>query len=242
MLETPDMQTCARAGDLVGYLYGEATEREAQDFKGHLHICQSCRAELEAFGDVRESISLWRENALSQTASLASELNLAPVQHIREVQPQRSTFDAIRDFFTLSPMWRRGATAFATLLLAALLVIALMNFFERKETPLAEKDAPAAPVQQDQRANNIAAPETVKEEAPKQLATTDTPREIKRQKSSTHKVKATGNLLARNKQNRQPKAPVLSQEERTQLSNLLIAENENEDDVPRLSDLLTETN
>jgi hypothetical protein len=241
MLETPDMQTCVRAGDLVSYLYGEATEREAQDFKGHLHICHSCRAELEAFGDVRESISLWREQALSQTASLASELNLAPVQHIKEVPPRRSTFDAIREFFKLSPMWMRGATAFATLLLAALLVIALMNFFERKETPLANQDAPAAPVRQDERANNPA-PLIVKEEAPKESAQTDAPRETKRQKNATHKVKATGNVLANNKQNRQPKAPVLSPEERTQLSNLLIAENESEDDVPRLSDLLTETN
>lgn len=242
MLETQDMQTCARAGDLVSYLYGEATEREAQDFKGHLHICHSCRAELEAFGDVRESITLWREQALSQTASLASEFNLAPVQHIKEVQPQqRSTFDAIREFFTLSPVWMRGATAFATLLLAALLVIALMNFFERQETPLAKQDAPAAPVQPEQRVNNNA-PLIVKEEAPKELATTDAPREIKRQKNAKHKVKATGNVLANNKQNRQPKAPVLSPEERTQLSNLLIAENESEDDVPRLSDLLTETN
>jgi hypothetical protein len=241
MLETQDMQTCARAGDLVSYLYGEATEREAQDFKGHLHICHSCRAELEAFGDVRESISLWREQALSQTASLASELNLAPVQHIKEVQPQRSTFDAIREFFTLSPMWMRGATAFATLLLAALLVITLMNFFERKETPLVKKDAPAAPVKQDEKANNTA-PLIVKEEAPKQLATNNTPREMKRQKNSVNKIRVNGNVLARKQQNRQPKAPVLSPEERTQLSNLLIAENENEDDVPRLSDLLTETN
>ena len=38
---------CARAEELVAYLYDEATENEARSFGEHLRACASCRDELE---------------------------------------------------------------------------------------------------------------------------------------------------------------------------------------------------
>lgn len=245
MLETPDIQICARAGDLLAYLYGEASEREAQDFKGHLLVCRSCRTELEAFGEVREAIYTWREEVLSRTPSFAAEMSPAPLPVMQEAKPQRSRLSAIREFFQFSPMWMRGATAFATLILVAILVVALMNFFDRRETPLAQDatPAPAQPIGKET-AVTPSVPQQVIAEAPKETPNTITPREKVKRKSTANRFKSAGNELARNSnQNRQPKAPRLSTEERLQLSDLLIAEKEqDEDDVPRLSDLLTESN
>ena len=36
---------CHRAEDLVTYLYGEADEPEASDFRAHLQQCDACRNE-----------------------------------------------------------------------------------------------------------------------------------------------------------------------------------------------------
>ena len=245
MSETPDIQTCARAIDLVAYLYGEATEREAQDFKGHLLVCTTCRAELNDFADVRESIGLWREQALSPAASPATQFNPAPAQRILVSEPRRSFFDMLRDLFTVSPMWMRGATAFTTLLLASLLVIALVRLFNQAETPLVQnpQPQPAAPFNPGP-ANAPKTPEdefvkVVPQENPAPVAPVI---KIKRPKSYRN-LKANGNTMTANRQSTQPKATqVLTPEERTQLSELLIPRAENEDTVPRLSDLLGETN
>ena len=64
MPETTSTNLCARAEDLVAYLYNEATRDEAKDFEAHLHHCASCRTELAAFGGVREALGEWRMQAL----------------------------------------------------------------------------------------------------------------------------------------------------------------------------------
>lgn len=95
--------TCERAPDLMAFLYGEVDEREARDFRLHLQQCSSCREEVASLGVVRESITAWRDEALAGFVS-------TPVA----AQSQRkSAVAALRQFFDLSPLWLKGATALA---------------------------------------------------------------------------------------------------------------------------------
>lgn len=241
MKETSDIQACSRANDLVAYLYGEASERAKQDFQGHLLVCPLCRSDMDDFGGVRESIGLWRTQALDSADAYAPDMKLASAYQSQSDSTHRSIFGAIRDFFAFSPMWVRGATAFASLLVAALVVVALMTLFGRTESPVVERQTQPAPIKQE-----LANPANTPEE--KVIAVSEEKRSISDaplvQKPATKKVvrntRVNGNQLAANKQNR--KAAELSAEERSQLSDLLIAERENEDSVPRLYDLLTESN
>jgi len=103
MNERQNSPTCERASDLIAFLYGETDERETRDFQLHLQQCSSCREEVASLGVVRESITAWRDEALAGFVS-------SPVA----TQPQKkSALTALRQFFDLSPLWLKGATAFA---------------------------------------------------------------------------------------------------------------------------------
>lgn len=126
-LNTP--QLCARADDLVAYLYREVNESEAQNFEAHLQRCGSCQTELLAFGQVRGSINEWRQATLGSLGAPALEAQHAPAlssvgaTHGRA----RSAISALREFFTLSPMWMRAATATMSLCVCALVVLAIAH-------------------------------------------------------------------------------------------------------------------
>src|SRR5437763_14611958 len=113
---------CHRAEDLVTYLYGEASEADALDFRNHLRQCDSCRGEFTVFNQVHESISVWRNEALGTSFNPATTpagvaIDATPfIRHERKL----SALAALREFFTVSPLWLRGATAFAALLLCVL--------------------------------------------------------------------------------------------------------------------------
>ena len=67
MRETFERNDCGRAGQLVGYLYGESAAAERADFERHLRDCAACREELAAFTHVRGSVAEFRGEVL-QTA------------------------------------------------------------------------------------------------------------------------------------------------------------------------------
>jgi len=103
MNESQNSPGCERSSDLIAFLYGEADEHEARDFQLHLQQCSSCREEVGSFGVVRESITAWRDEALAGFVS-------TPVT----AQPKtKSALAALRQFFDLSPLWLKGATAAA---------------------------------------------------------------------------------------------------------------------------------
>jgi hypothetical protein len=243
MKESSDIQTCSRANDLVAYLYGEANERAKQDFQGHLLVCPLCRSDMNDFGSVRESIGLWRTQALDSAGAFAPDMKLASAYQSQTDASSRSIFGAIRDFFAFSPMWIRGATAFATLLIAALAVFALMTFFGRTESPVVERQNQPAPAKQEPAVSPTAPEEKVVAVRDEKVSKPEAQAVRKPFTKRTVKNSSVSvSQLAANKQNRQQKAAALSAEERSQLSDLLIAERENEDTVPRLYDLLTESN
>ena len=118
---------CHRAEDLVTYLYGEATIEEARDFDVHMQQCDACRAEFNVFNQVHESIVTWRNEALGPIASpVRAREDISDVAP-EIVKPGRRlpAIAALREFFNVSPIWLRGATAFAGLLLVVLLVFAV---------------------------------------------------------------------------------------------------------------------
>lgn len=117
MNEIQNSPGCERAPDLIAFLYGEADEHETRDFQLHLQQCNSCREEVASFGDVRESITAWRDEALAGFVS-------TPVT----AQPKtKSALAALRQFFDLSPLWLKGATALAAVTFCVLAGFALFK-------------------------------------------------------------------------------------------------------------------
>lgn len=117
--------TCEYASDLIAFLYGESDEREARDFQLHLQQCSSCREEAASFGAVRESIMAWRNEALAGFVS-------TPVT----AQPQtKSALAALRQFFELSPLWLKGATAFTAIMFCVLAGLVLFRSEKNHVSP-----------------------------------------------------------------------------------------------------------
>ena len=119
MHEVKQRPACHRAEDLVTYLYGESTEADAVDFKNHLQHCDACRGEFEVFSHVHDSIATWRNEALGATfdpRAVSIEAAIESHQFIRRDR-KLSALAAVREFFRLSPVWLRAATAFAAMLL-----------------------------------------------------------------------------------------------------------------------------
>ena len=143
MQNVNERPVCHRAEDLVTYLYGEATVEEARDFAGHMQQCDACRAEFTVFSSVHDSIVAWRNEALGQMVSPAPATETAfvtsqVVQHERKL----SALAALREFFTVSPLWMRGATAFAGLLLCALIVFAVLRLWQKPVQMVKDNNAP----------------------------------------------------------------------------------------------------
>src|SRR4029453_3847371 len=96
-------------------------DREAAEFHAHMQTCTQCQVEARAFGEVRESIGSWKFEALS--GAVVTEVNVQP-----QTPRTKSAVAALREFFDLSPLWLKGATAFATILFCLLGVLALVRF------------------------------------------------------------------------------------------------------------------
>jgi len=117
MNEIQNSPGCERASELIAFLYGEADEHEVRDFRLHLQQCGGCREEVASFGDVRQSITAWRDEALAGFVS-------TPLT----AQPRtKSALAALRQFFDLSPLWLKGATALAAVTFCVLAGLALFR-------------------------------------------------------------------------------------------------------------------
>lgn len=151
MNEIQNSPGCERASELIAFLYGEADEHEARDFQQHLQQCSSCREEVASFGNVRESITAWRDEALAGFVS-------TPVP----TQP-KSALAALRQFFDLSPLWLKGATALAAVTFCVLAGLAL---FKTNNNQMISKNPDAVYTQQD---INQAVKEALVQQARRQL-------------------------------------------------------------------------
>ena len=133
MEDVNERPVCHRAEDLVTYLYGESPESEARDFRAHLQQCDACRNEFAIFNQMHESIRVWRNEALGTSFDPAAIVAEPAVHSTRFVHHERrlSALAALREFFSVSPLWLRGATAFAGLLFCALVVFAIYGNRQR---------------------------------------------------------------------------------------------------------------
>ena len=121
--------TCERAPELMAFLYHEMDERETREFRVHLQQCGSCRKEVDSLAVVRESIIAWRDEALAGFVS-------TPVT----TTPRKSAIAALRQFFDLSPLWLKGATAFAMVAFVVLVGVAVVKL-QSKNTPVISTNA-----------------------------------------------------------------------------------------------------
>lgn len=122
-----DSPDCERSADLMAFLYNEMDASETREFESHLQQCANCRAEAASFGQVRESITAWRDEVLTGFVPVT-----AP-------PPRRSAVAAFRQFFDLSPLWLKGAAAFAVITFCVLAGLLYVN--SRRETPAVSNNA-----------------------------------------------------------------------------------------------------
>jgi anti-sigma factor RsiW len=213
MKETHERPVCHRAEDLVSYLYGEASPTDALDFRNHLQQCDACRTEFASFNQVHSAIQVWRNEALAASfnPAAAAEPALDSTRFVRH-ERKLSALAAVREFFSVSPLWLRGATAFATLLLCVLAVMMLARVSRQ----------PAEVV-------NVATPQKVYSEqelrAAVNKAVQQKVRELRTENSSTTatepKPKSVGTNRVQLAADRQPKnghPRALNRQEREQLA------------------------
>ncbi len=122
-MERVNTPVCEQATELISFLYNELSTAEAQTFQRHMAGCNACSDEFAAFGGVRSAMIAWRDESLgvaSHRPQFQDAMDRTTIQ-------RPSAVAAFRQFFSLSPLWMRGAVAFATLLFVVFAGLALAN-------------------------------------------------------------------------------------------------------------------
>ena len=225
MREMSERPVCHRAEDLVTYLYGEAGEPETLDFREHLQHCDSCRSEFALFNQVHESILVWRNEALgSALISPASlpEPAIDAAQFVRH-ETKLSALAALREFFSVSPLWLRGATAFAGLLLCVLVVLTLARSWEPPKPVVKSSDEPRFTQADVDKAVAEARSQAVKEQQSSPLTV----------KEEVVESPAPKRMVATIPRTSKPRIKGLTQEERQQLAaDLRLVPANDEEEIP----------
>ncbi|MGA9998144.1 MAG: zf-HC2 domain-containing protein [Pyrinomonadaceae bacterium] len=250
MKEFLGTNTCARSDEMVAYLYNEASAAEARDFQDHMQHCAACREEFAAFGEVREQIVEWRDESLGAFNSTPFVTTPAPAVISSLSERKRSALAALREFFTLSPAWLRAATACASILFCVLAVIAIYRLSHKQAPTVASQDVTTERRYTEQEMNALAekrAQDKLAEYQRQQDASQSTAT-VANNNGSTVRTKEKRNAVAPPvtvaKSSPSPVAPKrsvhpLTAQEREQLAeDLGLAASKDEDDLPRLSDVL----
>lgn len=252
-------RACERADELVTYLYGESGPQETALFRQHLSECAVCRDESADFGDVRQAVAAWRAEALSLPHSFATNQTVPPSFSAGESPVRkRLALAALREFFSLSPLWMQTGALAAMLLICTMAALTFARTEIRwdshglafqtgvgnrviEKERLVEKQVPAPDRYTAEQVNAL-----VDEGVSHQLAI----ERVRWQKEQDVKVaavlasataKKTGPrtmLIAGNLSRRQDRpSPVARQMRGNQFS---VAENISDEALPRLTDLLGE--
>jgi hypothetical protein len=228
MSKINERPVCHRAEDLVTYLYGEANEIDAGDFAGHLQQCDACRKEFDVFRQVHDSILDWRNEALGSAFNPAAVSIAGAIDSTQFVRLERrlTALAAMREFFSVSPLWLRAATAFAALLLCVLGVLTISRSWNRPVQTVAQNtEAKYSKQQLDQE---------VQRQISEMLARTRDGNLPKRTEGSKpSKTGETGNRLALNRPlPKTPRPRGLNRREREQLAADLRLIPRDEDELP----------
>lgn len=130
--------TCEQENELIAFLYGELSAVESQAFQHHMQDCSSCSGELAAFSNIRSSLVAWRDESLGSISSPATTPYGASFGVVRK---KPSALAAWREFFNLSPLWMKGAVAFATLLFCLFAGLSVARLRNNPPEPLARNSA-----------------------------------------------------------------------------------------------------
>lgn len=247
MNENPESRVCERAEEMVAYLYGEASEREACDFERHAKHCISCRDELAALSRVRHEVVEWRNRSLPSFEF--SQQVAPPVSQAVDFTRKRSVFGALREFFALSPMWMRAATAMAVVIVCALVVFTVARFYEQPRQVIVERIVPTGPTQAqlEEMVNKRAEELRRKEKEAAEISAQDKPAvDVARETGTvaglkTRRSTGTPATVARRQNRETPNKVYASQEVRQQLAELVQRQKE-DDNLPQLSDLVDDSN
>lgn len=251
MLNNKNHSSCTFAGQIVSYIYDEATAAERKEFETHLPNCISCADEIAGFGLVRSSINEWRKDEFftleSPALKIPALLSQNPAQTVSS--EKISWFENARKIFTISPAWVAG---FAVLIICIGLV--WMFFGSSKDGLVADAEvAPVAPIVE---SNNVSNPTEEKvsvepqdeqiTENPKQDKVIETKvnpqtKQVVKAANTTPKLKPvtpkTNNTMAENKpNNRNNKSNYVQKQTTPTLSDM----SEEEDKSLRLSELFEE--
>jgi hypothetical protein len=120
-MQEMNAQNCGREKDLVAFLYGELNDTEKKSFESHMHSCRLCQVQTSEFRSIRESVVAWRDESIGNASVTAPATSLFPNQD------KVSALAALRAFFDLSPLWLKGAIAFAAMLLCVFSVLAMLQ-------------------------------------------------------------------------------------------------------------------
>jgi hypothetical protein len=248
MRDQADTNPCVRAPDIVAYLYNEASEREALDFEAHMRGCAFCAAEAEAFGEVRASIGVWRMQTVGAIESKALAPMLSPAEDGARASARKpSALAALREFFALSPLWMRGATAFAALALCALVVFAALRLMEEPRVVVMEKVVEKGPspaeinAQVDKRVREELALREQREAAPQEQLVTAV--SAQRTSLTTRQAQSRpASLSTQASAARRATLRVSTQESEQIARDLQLIPTRDEEDLPRLIDLMDEAN
>lgn len=122
---------CDQTNELIAFLYGELNDVDAKIFQRHVKSCSLCNQELAAFSDIRSSVVAWRDESLGKVAPAA----VLPNVRIDQQRNRPSALAALREFFNLSPVWLKGAVAFASLLFCLLAGLAVTRLQDNPVAP-----------------------------------------------------------------------------------------------------------
>jgi hypothetical protein len=100
---------CARQGDLMSYLYDEASAAERASFESHLTDCGTCRGELAGFRQVRDELGVWQVGFAPRT----------------EIVISRSPLEIFRELIGQLPFWVRTSGVAAATAAALLIIFAI---------------------------------------------------------------------------------------------------------------------
>jgi hypothetical protein len=131
--------SCERGNDLIAFLYAEIDDSGEPDFKHHMQHCAACKSAFAAFKGIRESVVAWRQESLGVvlSPSVVAETGVAPTILSRLGSRKPSALAAIREFFALSPLWMKGALAFASVLFCLFAALAVARLRETPKAPVA---------------------------------------------------------------------------------------------------------
>jgi putative zinc finger protein len=233
-----DALICGRENDLIGFLYGELNEVEAIAFQRHLKECATCNAELADLGEVRESVVAWRNESLGSVAFPTQVTTAVP----ETPRATPSGVAALREFFNLSPLWMKGAVAFAVVLFCVFAGLAVARL--RGAPSPAVAVAPAAPALSQQELKALVE-QRVQEELKRlknseATATSPLTASDSSQRNPVKKIANPNTQVAQSASSQKARRP-LSRTEREQLaSDLRLVSAKNDGDLDLLDDRINQ--